>query len=183
MRRSTATILAIGAVGAALAVGGSYGPGPKRSGTALWYAALRKPGFVPPGPVFGVAWSVLGIALMYSGYRLMTAPPAPQRPRALVGWAVNVASIGLWPWLFFGRKQLRASVALAAGMCVAAVAYVRDAAAVDRRAAVASVPFVGWLFFALAMDEEVARRNTGTLRGIGDALRRPVIAAAARWAA
>jgi benzodiazapine receptor len=180
MRRSTATALAVGAVTTALAVGGAYGPGPRRPGTTLWYATLRKPGFVPPGPVFGVAWSVLGVALMFSGYRLLTAAPTPGRRRALTGWTLNVASIGAWPWLFFGRKQLGASVAMAAGMCVSAVAYVRQAARVDMPATLASLPFVGWLFFALAMDEEVARRNTGSLQGIGDVVRRPLIAATSR---
>ncbi len=182
MRKLTATALAISAVGTALAAGSRYSPGPKRPATRLWYASLRKPAFIPPKPAYGVVWGVLSIALVYSGYRLMIAPPARQRSRALFGWTLNVVGLCAWPWLFFGRKQLRASVALAAGMCVAAVAYVRDAAAVDHRAALASVPYVGWLFFALAIDEEVARRNTGSPRSLGDAMRRPALAMAARLA-
>lgn len=184
MRKQGAAVLAVGAVATALAVGGAYGPGPRRPATTLWYGALRKPGFTPPGPVFGVAWSLLGLTLMYSGYRLMTAPAKEKRARALTGWALNVASIAAWPWLFFGRKRLVASVALAGAMCASAVSYVRDAAAVDRSAAFASLPFVGWLFFAFALDEEVARANTGRPGHVGAALRRPVAAlaeTASRW--
>ncbi|MCW8308645.1 tryptophan-rich sensory protein [Acidiphilium sp. PA] len=144
---------------AALAVGGRFGPGPKHKRTTAWYASLRKPGFTPPGPAYGLAWTVLGGLLIYSGTRLLSAPAQPGKREAIALWAANVVGIAVWPAVFFGRKNLPASVVTAGGMTGIAAVAAAAAARIDRNAGVASLPLIGWLAFASVLDGEIWREN------------------------
>ena len=48
--------------------GKRFSPTPDHPRTAWWYARLNKPGYTPPGPVFGGAWGLIQMALAYGGY-------------------------------------------------------------------------------------------------------------------
>ncbi len=157
MRKPAAACLSVGAVAAAALAGRSQGPQHPR--TALWYASLRKPSYTPPGPVIGTAWAVLDALLCVAGYRLLTTRPSAMRNAALAAWGLNIAGIAGYPWVFFGRKQLGASTAVAGGMLASAAAAVGTAACVDPVAAGAEAPLVAWLGFATLLSEEIWRRN------------------------
>jgi len=156
-------ILAAGLAGstvvAAQLTGSRYSPTPNHPRTAAWYAALRKPSFTPPGPVFGVAWTLLDALLGYAGFRLMTARPSQQRTIALGAWGLNVLGVAGFSWVFFGRKRLDEATGVTAGMFASAVAAVATGAQVDRKAAWAGVPLAVWVCFASVLQEEVWRRN------------------------
>jgi len=134
--------------------------GPHRMATGIWYRLLRKPGFQPPDKVIPVAWTVIDCALTVAGYRLLRQPSTAPRNRALGLWTLNVGLIGGWSGLFFGRRNLPASTALAAGMIGSGIAYVAQASTVDRPAASAGVPFVLWVGFATALTAALWRKNT-----------------------
>ena len=157
MRKPAASCLAVGAVVAATLAGRQHGPQHPR--TALWYASLRKPSYTPPGPVIGAAWTILDGLLCIAGYRLLTARPSAMRNAALATWGLNIAGIAGYPWVFFGRKQLGASTAVAAGMLGSAAAAVGTAGFVEPVAAAAEAPLVAWLSFATLLSEEIWRRN------------------------
>lgn len=159
MRHSTAAALAGSAVIAAQFSGARYSPAPNHPGTAAWYAALRKPSFTPPGIVFGLAWTGLDALLGYGGYRLLTAPPSPRRSTALGAWALNLLGIGGFSYVLFGRKRLDEALEVTAAMVVSAAATTITASAVDKRAAYACLPLLGWVTFAAVLQEEVWRRN------------------------
>jgi benzodiazapine receptor len=159
MRHATAAVMAGSAVMAAQLSGARYSPTPGHPRTAAWYAALRKPAFTPPGPVFGVAWTALDALLGYGGYRLLVARPSNKRTVALGVWALNLLGIGGFSWVLFGRKRLDQALEVSAGMVVTAAATAVTAAAVDRRAAYACLPLLGWVLFATVLQEEVWRRN------------------------
>ncbi len=144
---------------AAQLMGRKYSPTPDHPRTAAWYAALRKPSFTPPGPVFGIAWTALDALLGYSGYRLLIAPSSPRRMAALGAWGLNLLGIGGFSWVLFGRKRLDEALGVTAGMVVTSAAAVATAAAVDKRAAGADVPLLVWVLFATLLQEEVWRRN------------------------
>jgi translocator protein len=157
MNKIAAASLSTGAVVAANLVGQRFGPQHPR--TALWYASLRKPSYTPPGPVIGVAWTVLDALLCVAGYRLLTARPGPMRTAAVAAWGLDVLGLAGFPWVFFGRKKLGASTAVSGGMLASAAAAVSTAACVDPIAAAAEVPLVAWLGFATLLSEEIWRRN------------------------
>ena len=159
MRQTSAAALATSAVVAAQLSGARYSPTPGQPQTAAWYAALRKPSFTPPGPVFGLAWTALDALLGYAGYRLLISPPSNQRRLALGAWVLNLLGIAGFSWVLFGRKRLDEALEVTAGMVVTAAATSVTAATVDRRAAYACLPLLGWVMFAAILQEEVWRRN------------------------
>ena len=159
MRQTTAAALAGSAVIAAQLTGARSNPSPSHPRTAAWYAALRKPSFTPPGPVFGLAWTGLDALLGYGGYRLLIAPPSSRRSLALSSWALNLLGIAGFSWVLFGRKRLDEALEVTAAMVVTATATSVTAATVDRRAAYACLPLLGWVAFATVLQEEVWRRN------------------------
>ena len=159
MRMVSAAVLAGTAVIAAQLSGRRYSPTPDHPRTAAWYAALRKPSYTPPGSVFAVAWTGLDALLGYSGYRLLTARPSPRRTLALGAWALNLLGVAGLSWVLFGRKRLDEALGVTAGMVATAAAAAATASAVDRRAAAADLPLLGWVLFASVLQEEVWRRN------------------------
>ena len=133
--------------------------GPQRFVPGIWYRLLRKPSFQPPDAVIPVAWSLIDTALAVGAYRLLRQPASTPRNRALGWWALNVGLIGGWSGLFFGRRNLPASTAVAAAMVGTGAAYVAEARHVDKPAAVAAVPFVAWVAFATVLTASIWRRN------------------------
>lgn len=157
MDRTAAKALSIGTVAGAGLVGSRFGPqGPR---TATWYASLRKPRYTPPGSAIAVAWGVLDVLLCVTGYRLMTKPATPSRNVALGFWTITVAGLAGFPALFFGKKSLNSSAAVAGAMCASAAATVAASARVDRTAAASMTPLVLWTAFATLLSEEIWRRN------------------------
>jgi translocator protein len=157
MKASTAAFLAIGGVATAALIGGSYGP--QDLSTGRWYARLRKPQYTPPGPVFGVVWSVLDVLLCVTGYRLLRSRPGVARTAALTSWAGNVAGLAGFPIIFFGKKKLGAGAAVTSAMFASASATVATSVHADPVAALAGTPLLLWTAFATLLGEEVWRRN------------------------
>ena len=160
-RRDRTLAAAIPLIGfaATLAAGAVFAPSPRRRDVRRWYEGLRKPGFAPGGPVVAGVWLAIDAALAYGAYRLLRRPRSPGRDAALQWWALNVASVAGWSWLFFERRALAASAVASGGMVLAGVGYARAAAPVDRGAAWMAAPLVSWLTFATVVAEEVWRRN------------------------
>ncbi len=159
MRKGSALILTGAAAVGALLAGGRYNPGPEQPGTAVWYRRLDKPDFTPPGPVFGVAWTLLDGLLWFAGYRLARARPGPAKRIALGTWLASVIGIPAYCYAFFGRHRPGAGLAVTTGMLATSVGLTASAARVDRPAALASAPLTAWLLFASLLQEEVWRRN------------------------
>jgi len=157
MNKHTAALVSmVSVVGAAL-VGGSFGP--RRPREAVWYAALRKPRYTPPGSAIGITWGVLETLLCVTGYRLLTRPASGARGAALAGWSGTLAGLAGFPATFFGGKQLGASTAVAAAMFASAASTAMAAQQVDRPAAAAMAPLVLWTGIAVLLSEELWRRN------------------------
>ena len=159
MQKPLALALTGVAIVTALAAGSRDSPAPIHPRTAAWYAALDKPSFTPPGPVFGIVWPILDALLWFAGFRLATRPRSPARSLALLTWLASVVGIGGYSYVFFGRKQPGEALGVTAGMLGASAGLVASAARVDPPAAIASAPLVAWLLFANVLQEEVWRRN------------------------
>jgi benzodiazapine receptor len=159
MRNSTAIIIAGAAVASAAIAGGRFGPTPTHPKTAVWYARLQKSPLTPPGPVFAAAWTILDGLLWYGGARLMAGPSRASRNAALGFWGLNVLGVGGFSWVLFGRKRLDEALGVTAGMVFTSVGLVATAGAVDRGAAIATLPLAAWVAFASFLQEEVWRRN------------------------
>ncbi len=160
MNKTAAAVIAGSVVTVAQSIGARSSPTPNHPRTAAWYAALRKPSFTPPGPIFGIAWTGLDTLLGYAGYRLLISKQSSRRSIALGTWSLNLLGIAGFSWVLFGRKRLDEALGVTVGMLATSVATVATAAQVDRKAAYASVPLFAWVVFASLLQEEIWRRNS-----------------------
>ena len=160
-RRTTSLLagLGMGALCAGVALAGALTMRGRGAPDKRWYRSLRKPPFQPPSRVFGPVWSVLYASIAYSGWRIWRAPRSPERTRALRSWATQLALNGAWTPLFFGARRPDFALADIVALDAAAAVYARDAARVDTQAAAVIAPYLGWLGFATALNEEIVRRN------------------------
>ncbi len=157
--RLTAGALAIGAVTAALIIGGRASPTPDHPRTRRWYKGLRKPGFTPPSPVYAVAWTGIQASMAYGCYRLLRADRSPERNSALALWVANQAGIAGWSEVFFGQRSPGWGTIASAALGGTAIGYVAAADGVDKAASRTGIPLALWVSFATLLSEEIWRRN------------------------
>jgi translocator protein len=143
-----------------LALSLSSTPSPNHPHTMLWYRTLREPTFKPPDWLFPVAWTGIESGLATAAYRLLRAGPSAARTKALALWGGNIFMIGGWSRLFFKRHRLGASTAAAAGLVATSVAFVNEAKRVDKTAARAGLPLVGWVAFATVLTATIWHLNS-----------------------
>jgi benzodiazapine receptor len=155
--RDAVALLAFGGATAATATVSTAGMG--AGARSAWYLALRKPSFQPPSQLFAPVWTALYSAIAYSGYRTFRSTPSRARSAALALWGAQLALNGAWAPLFFGRKRAGMALADSALLLGTAATYAGVTAKVDRRAAWAFVPYVGWLAFATLLNTGIVRRN------------------------
>ena len=150
--------VALGTFGALTAGSALLGGGASNS-KQLWYKRLRKPPFQPPAWVFGPVWTVLYGLMSFSAWRVWNRPAGPKRSWALALWGVQLGFNALWSPLFFRKHRKRAALADLAALGVSLAAYTATARNVDPGAAWMMAPYLAWVGFASALNEEIVRLN------------------------
>ncbi|WP_309661068.1 TspO/MBR family protein, partial [Sphingomonas sp.] len=88
-----------------------------------WFAALVKPIFMPPGWLFGVAWTILYILLGLALAMILAEPPSDRRRTALVLFFVQLALNFAWSPIFFAGHDIRlAAIVIFVMLAIAASA-------------------------------------------------------------
>jgi tryptophan-rich sensory protein len=117
-----------------------------------WYQTLVLPALQPPGPVFGIAWSILYTTIAIAAAIVWGHKAAPGRRLALglfaLGFVVNLA----WSPTFFRLHLILPAVAIIAVMLVIAIATTFAFARISRVAAWLMLPYLVWLSFALMLN-------------------------------
>ena len=129
------------------------------SADSRWYRSLRKPSYQPPSWVFGPVWTVLYGAIAYAGYRTWRLPRSRQRTRALALWGLQLGLNAAWTPLFFAARRPRAALVDLLALDASVLGYLRAIARRDRRAAIATAPYAGWLGFATALNAAIVAKN------------------------
>ena len=124
-----------------------------------WFDALIKPDIMPPGWVFGAAWTLLYILLGLSLAMVLHARGASGRPRALTLFALQLVLNFAWSPVFFAYHQLGIALSLSAAMIVTAVAMIFVIWRIRIAAALLLYPYLGWLMFAAALTYQVMILN------------------------
>lgn len=125
-----------------------------------WYPSLRKSRLVLPMWAFipiGVAYYVMCGGLLYRLQALVA--PSPDRRTAIVLLLSMMGANEGWNYLFFGRKDLRASFVGMLGFVGLAVALYRVLDRIDGRSATILLPYLGWLGYDVVWAEELWRLN------------------------
>jgi translocator protein len=97
-KRSIAT-----AIGIAVA---TIGLGSKFTDLGPWYYALKMPAWQPPGPAFGIIWTIIYTLATISGVMVWrTVHSARDGARLLGVFSANIALNLLWSYIFFIVKR------------------------------------------------------------------------------
>lgn len=124
-----------------------------------WFAALRKPGFMPPGWAFGVAWTILYIMIGISLAMLLHAKGAQKRERAIILFGLMLVINLAWSPVFFGMHKVTLALSLIAAMIVCTVGLIFALWKIRIVAALLLYPYLGWLMFATALNYKIMELN------------------------
>jgi benzodiazapine receptor len=124
-----------------------------------WFDALAKPGFMPPGWVFGAAWTMLYVLLGLVLAMILHARGARGRGLVLGLFLGQLALNYAWSPLFFAFHQT-----VPALLVILAMIGLSAAAAVllwwiRKGASLLMLPYLAWLCFAAALTFEIVRLN------------------------
>jgi tryptophan-rich sensory protein len=126
-----------------------------------WFDALLKPSLMPPGWLFGAAWTILYTLL---GSALAIVWAAPSSSARLTGLTLFLFQLVLnfsWSPLFFGLHEVGLAL-----IGLVAILILSTAAAIQFRrvrpiAAWLMTPYLAWLGFATYLNFEILRLNAG----------------------
>ncbi len=120
-----------------------------------WYQTLTLPALQPPGPVFGIAWSILYTVIAIAAAIVWGHKRAPGRTLALALFAIGVAINLTWSPTFFRFHLITPALGIIVVMLIVAIATTFAFARVSRVAAWLMVPYLVWLCFAGALNARI----------------------------
>ena len=124
-----------------------------------WFEGLRKPGFMPPGWVFGAAWTIIYIMLGLSLAMLLHAKGAEKRERAIILFALSLLLNFSWSPIFFGMHKVTVALSVIAAMIVCTIGLIFALWKIRIVAALLLYPYLGWLMFASALNYKILELN------------------------
>jgi tryptophan-rich sensory protein len=145
---SLAAFLAL-VVGGGLVIGFLTAPGE-------WYAQLAKPGFNPPGWVFGPAWTALYILIAIAGWRVWQSDRAGWPMK--LWWAQLILNF-LWTPVFFSAHQIGLALGVILVLLASILSFIAMSWRQDRAASWLFVPYAAWVAFASILNGSIAALN------------------------
>ena len=124
-----------------------------------WFAALAKPGFTPPGWMFGVAWTTLYLMMGIALVLVVAARGARLRRTAILLFVVQLALNLAWSPLFFAAHRIWPAFALILVLLVLVAITARCFWRIRPVAGMLLVPYLAWLCLAAALNFEIGRLN------------------------
>lgn len=126
-----------------------------------WFASLAKPGFMPPGWAFPVAWTFLYICLGLALAHILHARGARGRPLALSLFAAQLVLNLAWSPLFFAAHKVSLAFWVIVAMWILAAACAYCFFRIRRAAGLLMLPYLAWLILAGALNHQIDRLNPG----------------------
>lgn len=124
-----------------------------------WYRLLIKPGFTPPGWLFGAAWTLLYILLGLALAMILNARGSRRRGVAILLFVAQLIVNLVWSPLFFGAHQVTAALFTIVILFVLATATAFAFGRIRRAAGWLMAPYLVWLLYATALNFEIDRLN------------------------
>lgn len=116
--------------------------------TGGWYAGLTKPGFNPPGWLFGPVWGILYVLIGIAGWRVWRHGDKS----ALRVWWLQLGLNFAWPLLFFGAKLILPALVLLLALLAAIFWFLRETWLPERPAALLFLPYAAWTAYAALLN-------------------------------
>lgn len=124
-----------------------------------WYAGLDKSPLNPPGPAFGIAWTILYILLAVAAWRVWANENLPSRKTILTTFAAHMVLNWAWTPVFFTAHLIAPAFFLIVVLIVTALWLARRMWPHDRLAALLFVPYILWLTFAAHLNFYIWQNN------------------------
>lgn len=124
-----------------------------------WFAALLKPDAMPPGAVFGIAWTILYILLGLSLAIILHARGAQGRGFALSLFAAQLLLNYSWSPIFFALHQVRMALAVIIAMILLSFVTAYLFGRIRRAAGLLMIPYLAWLCFAAFLNYQIITLN------------------------
>lgn len=126
-----------------------------------WFDALAKPGFMPPGYLFGIVWPIL-YALLGIALAMILAEPASDRRRmALILFFVQLALNFAWSPIFFAGHDIALAKWVIFIMVALAAAAAGQFMRIRAAAGLLMIPYIAWLVFAATLNSAIGALNPG----------------------
>ena len=136
-------------VGGGISIGILTAPG-------AWYAALQKPFFNPPNWIFGPVWTLLYLAIAYTGWRLWLQDSRGPLMRL---WGVQLGLNFLWSPAFFAAQMPLLALLVILCLLLTLLLLLRKLWRADRFLALLTLPYVAWVTFATALNAAIVLLN------------------------
>ena len=143
-------VLLLGTVSGRLAGSGYGNP---------WFDALAKPAIMPPGWMFGAAWTLLYILLGLALAIILHARGARGRGPAVGLFLLQLLLNYAWSPVFFAGHRIGAAFVLIVVMIVLAALAALLFARIRRTAGLLMLPYIAWLFFAAILTWQIGLLN------------------------
>ena len=124
-----------------------------------WFDALEKPALMPPGWLFGVAWTILYILMGLALAIVLHARGAKGRGPAIVLFLIQLLMNLAWSPLFFRAHQVGSALMLILALIVVVAITIWLFARIRRVAGLLLLPYLAWLAFASFLNYEIGRLN------------------------
>lgn len=141
------------------AAGALFAPGFSAS-AAHWYAALAKPGWLPPQNWFAPIWTALYVLMAIAAWIIWRERYHRGRAAAISAFCIQLLLNAMWAPVFFGLKNIGAGLFAIVALWLAVGWTMREFARVKPGAALILVPYFLWVTFAAAINLAVWRLNS-----------------------
>ncbi len=126
-----------------------------------WFEGLTKPTFMPPGWMFGAAWTTLYTLMGIASALILAHPSSDRRRTALILFFVQLALNFAWSPIFFAGHDIKLAAAVIFVMVVIAAVAARQFYRLRPLAGLLMTPYLAWLCFAAALTTAIDRLNPG----------------------
>jgi tryptophan-rich sensory protein len=124
-----------------------------------WFAALAKPGSMPPGWTFATAWTIACVLLGLVLALLLHARGARGRVVVVLLFLGQLILNYAWPPVFFAYHEIGAVFWLLIAMLLLSAAIAWLARPIRVAAAWLMLPYLAWLAFAALLTGQIAALN------------------------
>ena len=126
-----------------------------------WFDGLVKPFFMPPGWVFGAAWTILYTLLGFALALILAEPRSEPRRNALAAFFAQLALNYSWSPVFFAAHDIQLALIVIFVMLLFAVVAARQFFRIRPLAGALMTPYLAWLCFAAALTNAIDKLNPG----------------------
>jgi len=124
-----------------------------------WYAGLRKPGWTPPGWLFGPVWTVLYLSMAVAAWLVWRRAGFSGAAVPLAAFGIQLALNLVWSIIFFGQNNIGLALVDIVLLWIAIVATIFAFRQVSIPAGWLLVPYLIWVTFAAALNFSIWSLN------------------------